>query len=64
MATLRAVLARHDEKLNLWNITLCVGLVVLLVTLAFGLLTFRPLFQNTPDQNRAESHAGEVRGTN
>jgi hypothetical protein len=64
MATLRAVLGRHDEQLNLRSISLCVVLVIVLVSLAFGLLTFRPLFQDTPDKNRVESHAGEVQGTN
>lgn len=61
MATLRAVLSRHEEKLNLRNASLCVVLVVLLVCLAFGLYTIKPLLQETTDRNRVETQAGEVR---
>ena len=64
MASLRAVLGRQDEKLNLRSVSLCVVLVILMVSIAFGLLTFRPLFQDTPDKTRVDAHSGEVQGTN
>ena len=64
MATLRTVLARHDEKLNVKNALLCVALVVILVSFAFGLMNMKLLFQDTPDQNRVEPTAGEVKPSN
>lgn len=60
MATIKAVLARQQERLNLRNVSLCVVLVVLLVSFVFGLLTFKPLLRDTADQNGVEAQAGEA----
>ena len=55
MQTLHQVLGRKDERLNLLNVGLCVLVVVILVTITFGVAHLRLCFQGTTDGNRAES---------
>ena len=47
MSTLKEVLGREAEQLNLRNVMTCVVLVICVVAVAFGLSQLRPLVEST-----------------
>ena len=60
MRTLKEILGREEERLNLRNVGFCVLTVLALITVAFGIAHIKPLFQGTPDDTRVESVARET----
>ena len=50
MTTLHEILSRTDERLNLKNMGLCTLVVLVLVTVAFGILNFRSIFPQTQEK--------------
>ena len=55
MPSLKETLGREEERLNLKNGSICILLVIALVTVVFGFTYMKPLFQGertTPGENR------------
>ncbi len=50
MRTLKDVMGQAEERTNLRNVILCTVVVIVLVTLSFGMREFRSLFQKGPEE--------------
>ena len=55
MQSLKEVMDREEERLNLRNVGLCVVAVLVLVAITFGVAELRFLFQDTPDGTSTEA---------
>jgi len=60
MQTLKEILGREDERLNLRNVGFCVAVVLVLVAIALGVTQLQFLFQGTPESPRTEAVVTEL----
>ena len=54
MQTLKEILDRQEERLNLRNVGFCVAVVLVLLAIIFGVAQLTFLFHGTPDGARTE----------
>ncbi|MDP6777128.1 MAG: hypothetical protein QGI83_10225 [Candidatus Latescibacteria bacterium] len=55
MATLKDVLSRTDERLNVKNMAICFVTVLVFVSIAFGIFNAKSLFQGGTDKSTKEN---------
>ena len=60
MATLKDVLARTDERLNVKNMAICFLTVLVFVSIAFGIFNAKSLLQGGTEKSQKEDTVTEA----